>query len=581
MPTGIGGAGRYGSHGVLISLLLVGLSVFALLTVSIEANDLVGGDEGYYGVMARNALHGIRHLLNPSLSPLGPPGDKPFAYPAVLSLGLRVGGVREASLRVPTLFFAVACGFLLYGIGRALGAPDVGGWAALFWLVSPLVGHAGRLVQAETPLTALALAGAWCFLLAIRRESNLGAVASGVLFGLAFLTKLWLVFPILAGAVAGGVLLKPTPQRGHSRSKRLHVRFLSLFVAAFTLTASTQIILCALLTPETAGHWVRIYFGFSLAGRLQESGHASYWIHPWSYYLQVIGKSIALWIPLVVLGLAVLAAATEAPAGRRAWRGLVFFWILPLVPMSLAPVKSGNYVLPLLPAFALLAGLGFRFLRRFSTGFHPGRPILAAAAVLSVGALAVQAAGRAEGGSVSSMVPLVLQAAWAGAFLWLAARRRPSRVGRLAVALCVVLMAAAGLARDAQLVRARPHLTAYREAAQVLRPGLARIDPRQPCFFAPEWPSMSFYTFRTGRYWESPYVPASPDSVRRAIAGDEPFFFLDVPSGLYGGRPDSASAAALRATGEEVLRRPHLVVYGNDALGRALQLSRRVSREGS
>ena len=49
-----------------------------LLSFNLGVNDLVGGDEGYYGVMARNILEDPGYIINTSLSPLGPPGDKPF-----------------------------------------------------------------------------------------------------------------------------------------------------------------------------------------------------------------------------------------------------------------------------------------------------------------------------------------------------------------------------------------------------------------------------------------------------------------------------------------------------------------------
>ena len=74
--------------------ILVAIGGWLVLS-PLDANDLVGGDEGYYGTMARNVLASPRYLASTSLSPLGPPGDKPPLYPALLALsGNRTTGAR-------------------------------------------------------------------------------------------------------------------------------------------------------------------------------------------------------------------------------------------------------------------------------------------------------------------------------------------------------------------------------------------------------------------------------------------------------------------------------------------------------
>ena len=58
------------------------MPLFAVLAVSAlwlalsppAANDLIGGDEGYYGTMARNVLASPAQAVSTSLSPLGLPG---------------------------------------------------------------------------------------------------------------------------------------------------------------------------------------------------------------------------------------------------------------------------------------------------------------------------------------------------------------------------------------------------------------------------------------------------------------------------------------------------------------------------
>src|SRR6185436_14249285 len=62
-------------------------------------NDLAGGDEGYYGTMARNVLASRAQLVSPSLSPLGPPGDKPPLYPLLIAPFVRAWGPVPAAVR--------------------------------------------------------------------------------------------------------------------------------------------------------------------------------------------------------------------------------------------------------------------------------------------------------------------------------------------------------------------------------------------------------------------------------------------------------------------------------------------------
>lgn len=85
-------------------LAAIALGILAVLALwlawsPLGANDLVGGDEGYYGTMARNVLASPRYLVSSSLRPLGPPGDKPPLYPALLALSVGVLGPTATALR--------------------------------------------------------------------------------------------------------------------------------------------------------------------------------------------------------------------------------------------------------------------------------------------------------------------------------------------------------------------------------------------------------------------------------------------------------------------------------------------------
>jgi hypothetical protein len=243
--------------------------------------------------------------------------------------------------------------------------------------------------------------------------------------------------------------------------------------------------------------------------------------------------------------------------------------------MSVAPVKSGNYILPLLPPLFLTAGIGLAAIRAGIARRLPqtqfGWPAIAAA-----GAIAAAAQIRVSSGGprLESPVPAAIEAVWLLILVAAALPRAPAIMKRAGLALAIVLAISAGLARDWQLARARPHVTGFARLAARLEPALRNVDPRQPCFISPEWPSLSFYTFRRGRYWESSHLPAAPDSALSCLRGARPFFFV-VGTGrnrLYGGLPDSSTSATLAREGHRLPGLPgdELVVVCNEALWRAL-----------
>jgi 4-amino-4-deoxy-L-arabinose transferase-like glycosyltransferase len=519
--------------------------------VNLGLNDLIAGDEGYYGVMARNIATSRIQLVNPSLSPLGPPGDKPFLYPLILAGALAVGGIDELPLRIVTLAMVVASALLLMPVGRALGHAESGRWAALLMLCSPHLAHFGRRVAAEAPLVTFGLIGMWLFLSACRSDRPAMGAAAGAAFGLGFLCKLWLVAPIMLASIGAGLRLRPQGPTADTERRRRRAGVLGAAAVGFGVVGSLQLVLCALTTPETLPHWLRIYVGFSLAERMAGTQFADYWHKPWHYYLTTLSQSIGLWLPLLALG--VIALATHVR--RREESALpvaVALWWLPLPILSAFAVKSGNYLAPMIPGFALVCGAGIEWLRvQLADGQGRRGPLLYAGGLaLTMCMLAYTTLHGRSLALSTHPVTAMLGVAWIAALATCALARIPqSAQCRIATGGILALTLLLGLARDVQIVADRSHVTGYARLAARLAPGLRDRDPREPCFFAPEAPSMAFYTFRTGRYWESPYVSADVEGVRSLLQSSRAGFFIIAPAtwGLYGGQPDSAALRLVHA----------------------------------
>lgn len=491
----------------------------------LAANDLVAGDEGYYGTMARNILADPHQLASPSLWPLGPPGDKPPLYPALLAGSIGLFGPTEPALRWPTV---LAAGIVALALA-ALVARALGGWwgvATAFLLMSlPRLADAARSAAPEIPLTAfgcLALVA-----LARERVTPGRAAAAGALLGAAFLCKLWLA---LAFALPALAMLWPW------RGERL--RAAAALAAAAVLVGGLQLAAVALLRAQDLPHWWEVYWGFSFAQRLGGGGYAGSWIQPPGFYWASLLHAFVLLLPLVALGLDEAVRRVREPVPRA-----LLAWALCIVPLSLFRVKSAVYANLLVPGWGALAVLGAHAL---ANGRRPWGPCVAVFVVASFPPLARAIARE------SLPLPLWL-AVWLG---WLAIAAivfaRPRAARPVAVAL-LIGAASIGLCRTAQRLPLRYHDVGYRAVATAIAPILRDADPARPSFVAPEAPALAFYLFRAGRYWSTPYAPWSA-AQRSAVAADPSLrvFIVDAKRELYGGWPDSTMLGWLERSTREV-----------------------------
>lgn len=321
-----------------LAVALAAPLAWALLS-PLDANDVVGGDEGYYGTMARNVLADARQWLAPSLSPLGPPGDKPPLVPMLLAGSVRAFGPTPAALRWPMLL-AAALLIAMTGalVRRATRSAAAGFGAALLLASLPWFADASRVCAAEPWVAVFGLAA----LLVVAHDdvTPRRAAAAGAFVGLAFMAKLW-----LASLFGLAIVARLWPWRAW--------RTVAAAAAGFALTGGLQLAAAAAAGPDTLAHVARVTFGFSLGSRAAGEGFASYWLLPPQYYAVMLGKAFVLAAPLLAAGAAWLWTRRAAADAR-----LLAGWLAGLVLISAFRVKSGGYAYPLVPAFAALAALG-------------------------------------------------------------------------------------------------------------------------------------------------------------------------------------------------------------------------------
>jgi 4-amino-4-deoxy-L-arabinose transferase-like glycosyltransferase len=307
--------------------------------------------------------------------------DKPALLYWLQATAYRVFGVNEFAARLPSALAALAAVLGAYELGRRMFGPTAALLAALVLASSPLFGAAAHFANPDALLCACtlgALAVFWCDHQAGRRR---WFFTSAVLTGLAVLAK-GPVGLVLPSAVT---LLYLAWQR--RLRTLLDVRLVG-GGAVFLLTAVPWYVWVAL---ETKGKWLFEFWGRHNQGRFLApmENHQG----PVVYYLLVLVIGLAPWSvfagPLVwdLLrgregdeGEGSVGRISNPSCPRTDWKSVLqgttarersalrflLCWVaVYLVFFSLARTKLPNYVLPLYPAAALLAG---RFLERWRRG---------------------------------------------------------------------------------------------------------------------------------------------------------------------------------------------------------------------
>ncbi len=439
--------------------LLLAAGVVVLYSHRLGAAGLFELDEARYAAVAREMvesgdwlvprLNGITHLTKP-----------PLAYWSAAA-AFRLLGPTETAARLGPLAAALATLAAVWGIGRRLAGPAAAGWAVAVLATSPGFFVMGRTLTPDIFLTAgctLAILGAvlgWrgAGAGAADRAGPAGSPRAGAGCGSGAEADGSEADRLRGGRGAGG--RTSDPEAGGRTSRRavgsragrlgaglfwggLAVGFLAKGPVALVVVGSALggcaaaggcRRLCGLLRwwgpvlfagvglswyalvawriPGLAGYWL----GQEVLGRIASDVHHR--SGPWYYFVPVLVVGSIPWSLLLPI-----AAAAPAPAGGEsaAGRRLLLAWLLvPLSLLSLSRSKLPTYLLPLLPAAALLVG-GYLARLPALVGTCAAGWTAAASAVVAVGVAAGLAvigwqAPQALAGALAADAPLLEEAA--------------------------------------------------------------------------------------------------------------------------------------------------------------------------
>jgi 4-amino-4-deoxy-L-arabinose transferase-like glycosyltransferase len=339
-------------------LPLLVLAAALALGWNLNGYRLLDPDEGRNAEVARE-MAGSNDYLIPHLDGL-PYLDKPIVYFAAAAAAMELLGPTETAARLPAYLATLATIALLVWFGRRRWGPDAAWLAGLAFATMPLtLGYAHTAIFDST-LTFFTTAAIICFFLA-RTTLAWAAIAAGAL------TK----GPV-AIAIPLVVMIPYALATGRPLRRLVSLRALG----AFAIVGLPWFIAVTARVPEFP-HYAFVQETFERFTTPRFHRTAPFW-----YYVPIIAAAAFPWI---LPACARLRAWGETWAARRdpasadsVWLAA---WVLgPLALFTLNHSKLPQYVLPLMPAFALAAA------RTLTTaGPHTAwRPYVALAAVLGI-----------------------------------------------------------------------------------------------------------------------------------------------------------------------------------------------------
>jgi 4-amino-4-deoxy-L-arabinose transferase-like glycosyltransferase len=321
-------------------LLLLGVAG-VMLTAHLGDEGLTDPDESAYAESVREmAERGdwlVPHLYGEPLL------DKPILFYWVMGASFRIFGENELAARLPSILAALVLLLAVRRLGVLIYRSQTAGWIAAFILLaSPQFVVMGRAAVTDMILTAFCTLGILCYLETLGEPRHrLLPLAGAACFGLAALTKgpLGLLLPLL---ILGGYL-------GITRAlPRLRLLRPVASLIVITALAVPWYAAIALIRPDL----VERFFVTGNLGRFLKPEHHA---EPPLYYLVVLSIGFLPWSVFLPGAVGRSILDWRRGSGVRT-RLLPAVWLLALlVFFTLAASKLPSYILPALPAAALLA----------------------------------------------------------------------------------------------------------------------------------------------------------------------------------------------------------------------------------
>jgi len=400
---------------------------------------------------------------------------------------IKIFGTNEFAIRLPAALFSVAQVVVTEALAEVMFGGAVAILAAIVLATSPLFFGFARFATLDPALAFFMTAALGAFYMAARandftsRDGRRWFVATAALLALGTLTK-GPVAPVLCGAIA---LIWILLERRGGEILRM------AWLAAIGVYGAITIPWFVLAAHRNADFLQFFFIHEHVQRYLVNTEHG--W-GPW-FFIPVVIAGTWPWFFFAAMGVRNLHTneSISSPSHRSEVRFLVVWFLAIFVFFSIPRAKLGSYVLPALPALAILAGVGIYKLWNLDAGGT--RRIVAGFSALTMLAAVAAAIGTAlSHGKLSPALTLdaFLIAALLGAMAIAAfmVNRDGKRPGAFVMTLALGMILVMGIASRARN-DAAPEVS-YRNLAQQmseqLRPGCIVGSYRHDVH------SMPFYT---------------------------------------------------------------------------------------
>ncbi len=434
---------------VLILVLLASL-------IGIVDRDLWTPDEPRDAAISMEMGHSGNYVI-PRLA--GDPFiEKPPLYFAVggiaeRTLGSLLGPV--GAIRLTSALWGLGILGMTFLLVRRLSSPETALLTVV--LLGTMVGFVENMhwIRVDAALAFFVIAAIWAFSEVFVGERSGFCLPAGLFTGCAFLSK-GAIGPVLI-AIGWAALAVPRWLAQHREKSPLRlfiIPHLFALVACLAASGTWVLLLRTVGGEELWNEW----FWQNQVGRMQGTTTQLGHLYPgvWWYYLQTVAVYTLPWLPLLGIALVRWAMKIKARPGEYSLRALLLsptlFAVLwgggSILLLTQSVTKRDLYLLPVLPAFALLCAIGIRDpLPRWASAFYRFFLWLCAVVLLLVALspLLLQFAPEKFYSTIPSLLTtwtlrhLAVALACIGAFL-LAHSRQPITALRLASSMALVII---------------------------------------------------------------------------------------------------------------------------------------------
>ncbi|MBN2428089.1 MAG: glycosyltransferase family 39 protein [Deltaproteobacteria bacterium] len=280
--------------------------------------------------------------------------DKPILIYWLMSIPVRIFGPTEFACRFFAPLAVLGTAILLPFIGGSLGHRRAGIFAMAILPAAPLMIVSGTAATTDAVLIFFIVLSLWLFL-KLEAANNQAKrlrwmVLLGISLGAAVLTKGPVGLAIPMFCFLGTIVLD---QKNSFKKQRI------LYIGGATILAIGLFLAWAIpANLASGGELARIGLGRHVVGRSLKAmeghgGHALLWL-PFYIPISVVG-----FFPWTLFFPAGWRALKKASSPGNPSKRFLLSWILPtFILMSLVATKLPHYILPIWPAFALMAGIG-------------------------------------------------------------------------------------------------------------------------------------------------------------------------------------------------------------------------------